>query len=211
MSLRTVLEEWRGALRGRGFAASFAVTVLLLVATLASLSAFLEWIEARPGVTVPDPLLAMVAPRDFTWLTFGAIYGALVAAILSLAPHPRRLLFAMQCYVTLVLIRMACMASLPLEPPPTMIALVDPIVQAAGSGAVLTKDLFFSGHTSTLLLLALTAQKPLWRRVFLAATAVVAVCVLWQHVHYTADVLVAVLAAVTAHRAVSLAHDRPAR
>jgi hypothetical protein len=206
-----LLDEWREAFRTPRFTGALAGTLVLLVVTLAGLSGFLERIETRPGVVLPDPLLALLEPRDFTWLTFAAIYGGLVAAIVSLSGHPQQLVFAMQCYITMVLIRIACMASVPLEPPPGMIPLVDPVVQAAGSGQVLTKDLFFSGHTSTLLLLALTARRALWRRVFLAATGTVAVCVLWQHVHYTVDVLVAVLAAVTSYHAVLFARSLLAR
>jgi len=205
------LDEWRAAIRTRRFAVEFLVTLLLLVAVLSTLSGFLERVEARPGVVLDDPLLRHLEPRDFTWLTFAAIYGGIVAAVISLAGHPARLVFAMQCYVAMVLVRIVCMWSLPLEPPPGMIPLVDPIVQAAGSGAVLTKDLFFSGHTSTMLLLAFTARRPFWRGIFLTAAAVVAVCVLWQHVHYTVDVIVAVLAATTAWYAVSLLGKHRAR
>jgi len=68
---------------------------------------------------------------------------------------------------------------------------LDPLVQVFGTGEVLTRDLFFSGHTATLALLALLAPGRTSRRFFVVCTLLVAVCVLWQHVHYTVDVLVA--------------------
>jgi hypothetical protein len=72
-----------------------------------------------------------------------------------------------------------------------MLALEDPLVQLFGTGEVLTRDLFFSGHTSTSFLLVLLAPGRATRAFFLACSVAVAGCVLWQHVHYTVDVLAA--------------------
>ena len=152
---------------------------------------FLSWVERRPGVVLPDPVLALFPPRDVTWLTFGLVYVGLITAMVVLLPHPRRLVLGAQAYSVLVLFRMAVMAVTPLDPPPTTLPLADPLVQVFGTGEVLTRDLFFSGHTSTLALLALLAPGRASRRFFVVCTALVAVCVLWQHVHYTVDVLVA--------------------
>jgi membrane-associated phospholipid phosphatase len=89
---------------------------------------------------------------------------------------------------------------LPLEPPAQMIPLNDPFVQFFGSGEILTKDLFFSGHTSTLFILFLiTESKPL-KNIFLTATVLVAIFVVLQHVHYTVDVIAAPFFAYTSFR-----------
>ncbi len=70
-----------------------------------------------------------------------------------------------------------------------------------GASAVLTRDLFFSGHTSTLFLISLAVPGRRARPFFLACTAAVATCVLVQHVHYTVDVLAAPFFAYGAWRA----------
>ncbi|MDH3251922.1 MAG: sphingomyelin synthase family protein, partial [Ignavibacteria bacterium] len=88
-------------------------------------------------------------------------------------------------------IRMCAMYVLPLDPPEGMIILRDPVVEVFGPGAVLTRDLFFSGHTGTLFILFLTARMTALRLLFGIATLTVAVLLLWQHVHYTVDVLAA--------------------
>jgi hypothetical protein len=111
---------------------------------------------------------------------------------------------ALQAYVVMVLLRIAAMGVTPLEAPPGMIPLHDPLVRLFGPGKLLTKDLFFSGHTSTLFLLALAVPGRRWRGFFVSCTAAVAVCVLWQHVHYTIDVLVAPLFAYASYRLVRL-------
>ena len=148
---------------------------------------FLSWVERRPGV-----VLALIPPRDMTWLTFGLVYVGLLGTFVLLLPYPRRLVLGAQAYAVMVLFRIAVMAVTPLEAPPDTIPLRDPLVhQVVGTGEVLTRDLFFSGHTATLALLALLAPGRRSRRFFVGCTVLVAVCVLWQHVHYTVDVLVA--------------------
>jgi hypothetical protein len=142
-------------------------------------------------VVLPDPVLALLPPRDLTWLTFGLIYAGIIVGVARLAAAPCRLVVTLQAYVVMVLFRIAAMAVTPLEAPPGMIPLHDPLVRLFGPGTLLTKDLFFSGHTSTLFLLALAVPGRRSRAFFLLCTAAVAVCVLVQHVHYTVDVLVA--------------------
>jgi hypothetical protein len=182
---------WREALRDRRFLAEWVLTLAGLVATLASMARFLGWAEARPGVVLPDPVLALLRPRDLTWLTFGLIYVGIVTGVVLLAPRPRFLAAAVQAYVVMAVFRMAAIWLVPLEAPPGMLALQDPLVEHIGTGRLLTKDLFFSGHTSTRFLLFLAVPGRRMRALFLACTVGVGACVLVQHVHYAVDVLAA--------------------
>ena len=163
---------------------------LVLAFVLLSFSSFLQFIESRPGVTFVDPLLETFLPMNLTWITFGLVYGAILLAVYERVRDIRALILTLQCYALLTIFRALLMWSLPLEPPTSMIVLLDPFVEIFGGGSPLTKDLFFSGHTSITFLLFLTSPSRL-RWVFLVASAGVAFCVLAQHVHYTVDVLVA--------------------
>jgi hypothetical protein len=191
---------WAEALRDPRFRTRLVVTVPALVAALAALARFLTFAEARPGVVLPDPVLALLPPRDLTWLTFSLIYLGLVLGVARLAKEPRALVLALQAYVVMVVLRIAAMAVTPLEAPPGMIPLHDPLVRLFGPGKLLTKDLFFSGHASTLFLLALAVPGPRWKAFFVLCTAAVALCVLAQHVHYAIDVLAAPLFAYASFR-----------
>jgi hypothetical protein len=191
---------WVEIFRDGSFRLRLALTVSALVAALAALAGFLEWNEARPGAVLPDPVLALLAPRDLTWLTFSLIYLGLVLGVARLARDPRALVVALQAYVVMVILRIAAMAATPFEPPSGMIPLHDPLVRLFGPGKLLTKDLFFSGHTSTLFLLALAVPGPRWKVFFVLCAAAVAICVLAQHVHYTIDVLAAPLFAYASFR-----------
>ena len=203
---------WAEAFRDHGFRLRLALTVPALVAALVLLAHFLDGVEARPGVVLPDPVLALLAPRDVTWLTFGLIYLGIFFGVARLSTAPRRLVVTLQAYVAMVLLRIVAMWVTPLEAPPGMIPLHDPLVRLFGPGKLLTKDLFFSGHTSTLFLLALAVPGRRSKALFLCCTAAVAVCVLWQHVHYTIDVLVAPLFAYASFRlALRLGPDTESR
>ncbi|MFO7525738.1 MAG: phosphatase PAP2-related protein [Ignavibacteriaceae bacterium] len=168
------------------------VTVLFLIISLVSLANFLNFIEARPGIVLPDPVLELFNPVDLTWLTFGLIYFSLLFAVYSLIKKPLQLIFAFQLYTIMVIIRMTAMYLLPLEPPENMILLSDPVVEYFGTGRALTKDLFFSGHTATLFVLYLVSENKQAKHIFLVCTAMVALSVLLQHVHYTIDIFAAV-------------------
>ncbi len=133
----------------------------------------------------------MFKPVDLTWLIFSAIYLSLLTGIVILVRNPVRLILAIQVYTVIILIRMIAMYTVPFDPPHSMISLNDPFVQFFGTGKVLTKDLFFSGHTATLFLLFLVVDKKPFRQLFLLLTVMVAAGVLLQHVHYFIDVFAA--------------------
>ncbi len=183
---------WRQAWADRGFRVRLVVTPPLLVGTLSALAALVKWVERRPGAVLPDPVLALIPPRDVTWPVFALIYAGIVLAVLLLLRRPVRLLLGIQGYVAMAVLRMIVMWATPLDPPPGMIVLEDPLVQILGGAArPLTRDLFFSGHTSTMFLLFLAVPGKAARAFFLSCTVGVGVLVLVQHVHYAVDVLAA--------------------
>ncbi|MEI7703987.1 MAG: phosphatase PAP2-related protein [Deltaproteobacteria bacterium] len=192
---------WKQAWADRGFRLRLLVVPPVLVATLTALAALVKWVERRPGAVLPDPVLAMLPPRDATWPIFALIYSGILLAVFLLARTPVRLLLGVQAYVAMALLRIVVMWATPLDPPAGMIVLADPLVQVIGGAAEpLTRDLFFSGHTSTMFLLFLAVPGRAAKAFFLACTGGVAILVLLQHVHYTVDVLAAPVFAYAAWR-----------
>ncbi len=169
------------------------ISLVALGPVLALYARFVGWVEHRAGVVLPDPLLRLWAPRDLTWVSFFVIYAALLASAASLVRHPSRLCLTLQSYLVMVLLRIAAMWLMPLEPPPDTLPLVDPFVRSLGPSEILTKDLFFSGHTATLVLLYWVTPRGWLKSLLLLGTVVVAGAVLIQHVHYGIDVLAAPL------------------
>lgn len=78
---------------------------------------------------------------------------------------------------------------LPLNPPIGLIPMVDPLTNAFYGKVYITKDLFYSGHTSTIFLIFLCLRQRWDRLMTFVGTLIVGSLLLVQHVHYTIDVL----------------------
>ncbi|TGD81789.1 phosphatase PAP2-related protein [Hymenobacter wooponensis] len=194
--------SWREAWAQPAFRGRLLTVLGLLLALAALLPRFFAWVQARPGRLLPDPLLAWLPAHDVSGPAFAVIYLGIGLGVVTLASRPLRLLRALWAYLLLHLFRCLTLFLLPLEPPTGLIVLRDPLVERFFYAAPtpITKDLFFSGHTATLLLLAL-AVPPGWRRQVLAVvTFLIASLVLVQHAHYTYDVLAALPLTLLAYK-----------
>jgi len=191
--------NWKEFLTDKKKQKELIISIPFLAAILIIFPQFLQFVEARQGVVFTDPILVLFNPIDLTWLTFGLIYLSIIT-IFSLAKKPERLLFTLQCYGLMVFFRLIVMYLLPLEAPATLISLNDPFVQLLGTGEILTKDLFFSGHTATLFLLFLIMEKRVIKIIFIASTILVGIAVMLQHVHYVVGVAVAPFFAYTSYK-----------
>jgi len=184
----------------------FIVTLMLLIVLMLTFSQFLQFIEQRKGVSLPDPLLINFNPMDLTWLTFALIYISLILFLFGNIKDPHKVTIALQSYGLMVVFRIIAMYLTPLESPATLLILDDPFVQFFGKGEILTKDLFFSGHTGTLFLLSLLSENKILKSIFLTSTLLVGVAVLLQHVHYFIDVFVAPFVAYGAFKIIENLH-----
>ncbi len=176
------------------------ISLFILIPLLIVYPTFLEYIEARQGFSFADPLLSSFNPIDLTYPIFILLYASLFIGLINLIPNPKNLTLAVRTYAFMVLFRIAAMFLLPLSPSETMIPLADPFVEIFASGNTLTKDLFFSGHTATMLVLFFTAKTKKLKIFFIIGTALLATCVLAQHVHYSIDVIAAVPFTYLAYR-----------
>jgi hypothetical protein len=185
--------NWKAAFGQSSFRYAFGATVASFILIFGFFIHFVGYVETRPGVVLADPFLARLPALELDWPIFTIVYGAIVLAFFVLFKRPRRFLLVLQAYTLMVALRIIAMDLVPLEPPTGMIILADPFAKMiSGSGAPLTRDLFFSGHTATCFLMYLGVEKPAWaKRVLLALVVGVASGVLLQHVHYSIDVFAA--------------------
>ncbi|MNR34437.1 PAP2 superfamily protein [compost metagenome] len=100
-------------------------------------------------------------------------------------------LTALWAYIFLCAARIITISIVPLHPPKEIIELIDPCSVVFYGSNVITKDLFFSGHTATVFLGALCLENKREKMVAFIASGIIGVLLLIQHVHYTADVLAA--------------------
>ena len=128
--------------------------------------------------------------------------------VVTVFKDPQKLMIGLQSYGLMVIFRTIAMYLTPLDAPGTLLVLDDPFVQLFGKGDVLTKDLFFSGHTGTLFLLFLLAENKTLKILFLISTIMVGSAVLLQHVHYSIDVFVAPFVAYSSYRIIKNLHTK---
>ena len=188
---RAITDHWKKFFSNPTYRYLFILTVVLLIVELTLFKNFLLFVEARKGVVLPDPLFNYFSATDFNIPIFIIIYGSLSVGLISLMQHPRHLMHALQTFIIMVLFRATVMYLMPLEEPAACIDLKDPLVFAVGTGQIITKDLFFSGHVASLTILFLTAKNKYLKYIFLALTVTLAVLIFLQKNHYTIDIITA--------------------
>lgn len=206
--MKNLLTAWSTQFSDKNFRVIFFATIVVLLICLTALSNFLTYNDTLSGVAYIDPILKYFTPIDLTYVTFFIIYGGLLTGLIFLIQYPNHLLIAFQAYSLMVLFRICVMYSLPLDPVPDTIPLEDPLVQLFGTGKILMRDLFFSGHTSTMFLLSLTAPIKKLKYIFIFLTVLVGLAVLIQHAHYTVDVLAAPFFAYTSYRIIIILNKK---
>ncbi|MGI4864749.1 MAG: phosphatase PAP2-related protein [Janthinobacterium lividum] len=186
---------WRQGWARPAFRWSWGVLVVLLFGVVIPLvPGFFHYIQLRPASVVADPVLGLLPRLDVAWPIFALMYGGVLAAAGWLTARPYLFLRGLWGYLLLLLMRMAAIWLVPMAPPLDIVAMPDPflaLVFHTDASQAITKDLFFSGHTSTVALLALAVRGRWWRRTLALAALCIAVLVLVQRVHYSYDVVAA--------------------
>ncbi|MGI4743287.1 MAG: phosphatase PAP2-related protein [Janthinobacterium lividum] len=196
------LGAWRRALARPAFRRSWLVLLVLLFGGLVPVvPGYFHYIQQRTGPLLADPFLDLLPRHDVAWPIFGLMYGSVVVAVGWLTRHPQLFLRGLWAYAFSLVLRMAAIWLVPLSPPLAILPLPDPflakIFHTVASEAI-TRDLFFSGHTATVAVLALAVRGWL-RTLLLLSMLAVGVLVLVQRVHYTYDVVAAPLFAGLAY------------
>jgi len=185
--------NWGIAMGNARFRNKLIAGVIVLVCILIVLPHFFAFIEARKGAVLNDVLLRYIGPVNLSVPIFIVMWSTTLLFIIRSCSRPQIFLNALYCLCLLLLVRMLSIYLTPLDPPLTIVAIKDPLTSLTygGKDVFITKDLFFSGHTSNMLLLALCFEKKTDRWVGYAAAVLVGVMVLFQHAHYTIDVAAA--------------------
>ena len=148
-------------------------------------------IGPKPGILMHDVVLNALRPINFSIPIFTLIYLTILHTFLTNLRYPVKLLLGLCVYLAVSLLRMLAMYIITFEPPQDMILLIDPVSSHFYPDAGFAKDLFFSGHISTLTLMVLLEKDRIIKWIKIVATTIVGIFLAWQHVHYTLDLLVA--------------------
>lgn len=183
---------WRNALQVKSFRLKLILAALLLLVCSWLAPIVFQYAEQRTGVQLPDFILALLSATDLSLTIFIVMDTLLIISIIALLTKPDYFLVVLQAYVLLTLVRFVTILLVPLEAPEGIIVLHDPITDRFFyQGAVITKDLFFSGHASILMLMAFGMPLPRFKIILSIGATAVGIMLLIQHAHYTIDVLAA--------------------
>ena len=184
--------RWNEYLQERNNRYVFWVSVMALALTLLAFLHFLAYNEARSGFPFADPVLRLLPPVNSSLATFIVTYALCMFGIITALGEPRVFVLLLQSYTLMTLLRMLSLYLLPLDPPAGIIPLKDIFLQSSFySGRDNLRDLFFSGHTTTLFLFAFAFEKKYPKALFMIAGCTVGFLLMLQHVHYSIDVAVA--------------------
>lgn len=184
---------WKEALETKRarWALIFSVAVLLMMVFYMP-TFYKNIIGPKNGFFLNDPLLKLFTPRDFSLPIFFTIYLTVIHTLATSFRKPSVVIIGLTTYCTVTLLRMLAMYMVTLEPPTGMILLVDPVTAAlVYPDSNFAKDLFFSGHVSTMMVLVVIERSRLARLLKMLGTSMVGLLLAWQQVHYTLDLVVA--------------------
>jgi PAP2 superfamily C-terminal len=188
-------QSWAEAIANRKFLLHLGGWVLGLAVFIIILPHYFNTILLnKPGVQLNDFFLNLLTPKDWSIEIFILIIGAPALFFVSNLRNPEKILLSIQCYVVINFMRITSLYLFTLEAPTGIIPLVDPFlaIVAYGGNAAFVKDLFFSGHTSTLFLVFLIEKRKTIKAILLLSTLLVGLFLIWQRVHYTIDVIGAI-------------------
>jgi len=182
---------WSQYLRNKSFRNKLAGGLLLLVLLIAFLPYYFAFIESRKGIVLNDLVLDFIQSANVSIPTFIIIWSLCLWYLVKNFKDPALILLILWGFNILSISRIISIYLVPLEPPADLIELIDPITNSFYGAKFITKDLFFSGHTATLVCLALCLRNRKDKVIVFTGAIIVGILVLVQHVHYTIDVIAA--------------------
>ena len=192
--------SWREAFLNRSIKITLITGIVLVAGLLSILPTFFDFIEKRHGIVLNDVLLQLLPVINLSVPIFIVIWCTAAIMAIRVFKNPYLLTLFIWCFLFLTLSRMITISIVPLDPPLNLIILKDPLSNQFYHGIFITKDLFYSGHTSTMFLIYLCLTRRRDKIIALFSTLAIGIMVLIQHVHYTIDVLVAPLGAFLVYK-----------
>jgi hypothetical protein len=183
---------WQAGWQQKVFKRKLLAGAVFMAVIICFLPVFFTHIEHREGIELNDIILRLLKPYDVSRAIFTLNWAMSLLMLYRCVQQPNLLILFLWTMIILVLLRIASISFVHLNPPANIIALRDPLSNCFyGSTKFVSRDLFFSGHTATPFAMFLCFSKKRDKIIALVATFAAGILVLIQHVHYTVDVLAA--------------------
>jgi hypothetical protein len=183
--------NWLKAVRTPSFRNRLIPGCILVAGILSGMPVFFQAIEKRNGPQLKDWVLHQIPPHDFSVAIFILIWAMGLLAVIRATKDPYIFLVFIWSYVFVTLFRLITITFIPLDPPDGLQNLIDPLSSTFYGHVNITRDLFFSGHTSTIFLIFLCVKNKYDKVLTLTATLFLAILLMIQHIHYAIDIFAA--------------------
>jgi len=196
----SIKENWKATWNSRHQRYQMITGTVIVLGIVYTIPIFFAHIQKRKGAVLNDWLLARIPPHDVSVFIFALIWGMAILILIRAIKNPSIYITFCWTFIFIYIVRFVTLSLVALDPPQGMILLADPINSAFYHNAVITKDLFFSGHTATMVMIFLCLEKRSDKIIALIAAFAVACLLLLQHIHYTIDVLAAPVVVYACYR-----------
>ncbi|RXK48185.1 phosphatase PAP2-related protein [Aquirufa rosea] len=191
--IKSVQVNWSNAWLDTSFRWKFLGALIIFMIFPWKADDYFQWIQLREGMLIQDIVLANIPALNVSIPIFGIIYLSVIFLLFRLLPSPLLFLWFAWAFNLETFIRLTCIFFIPLNPPVGLVDLHDPLAEIFiyGENLAITKDLFFSGHTATMIFVCFFLTNSTEKKWAIVLTILLMALLLIQHVHYTMDVLAA--------------------
>ena len=186
-------QSWKAAFEDQTFTLKFVGALAVFLIFPFKADDYFQWIQLREGTQWNDPILNTIPALNVSYPIFGIIYLSVIYLLFRLLHDPKRFLWFAWAFNLETAFRFATIYFVALNPPAGLVDLHDPLAEIFiyGENMAITKDLFFSGHTATMVFVCfyLPSAKERWWAILLSLLLVILLLI--QHVHYSLDILAA--------------------
>ncbi|HAL81918.1 MAG TPA: hypothetical protein DCO83_06530 [Mucilaginibacter sp.] len=191
MPKTSILDNWKETWNSPFKKRRMIIGAIILVIVVFVLPIFFGYIEKRNGVLLNDWLLSRIPAHNVSGLIFAIIWGLVAFIFIRAIFNPSIYITYSWTLIFVITARFICITLVPLDPPTGFIPLTDPFTSVFYGNVVVTKDLFFSGHTAILTLIVLCFEKKTDKLIAFTGLIAVAFLLMVQHIHYTIDIVAA--------------------
>ncbi|MHA8065094.1 phosphatase PAP2-related protein [Aquirufa sp. ROCK2-A2] len=155
---------------------------------------YFQWIQKREGIQLYDWLLQILPAVNVSYPIFGIIYLSVIYLLCQLLQDPKKFLWFAWAFNLETSLRFITIYCIPLNPPSDLIVLNDPLAEIFiyGENFAITKDLFFSGHTATMVFVWVFLRNRIEKQIAFVLGISLIGFLLLQHIHYSIDIIGAV-------------------
>jgi len=200
--INSIIGAWSEDWKKPTFRLSFLLAILSFSIFPWKASQYFQWIQQREGIILYDLLLEFIPSKNVSYPIFSIIYCTVIYLIIRLLASPKTFVWFAWAFNLETAFRFLTIYLVALNPPLGIVDLHDPLANLFiyGENMAITKDLFFSGHTATMVFACYFLPQKKEKILAIILTLILVGLLLIQHVHYTIDIIMAPLFTLLAIR-----------